>query len=74
MRLPEDADIVRRTFYVAANNVVVAADFEVSDINKSMSVMRNAAAIAQATKVRDAMVSIRDILQAVAKTKDSMAP
>jgi hypothetical protein len=67
MRLPADADTVRRTFYVTANNMVTSADFDVIDVNKYMTVMRNTAAKAQAARVRDAMIAIRDILQSVPK-------
>ena len=67
MRLPADADTVRRTFYVAANNIVTSAGFDVIDVNKHMTAMRNAAAKAQAERVRDAMIAIRNILQSVPK-------
>jgi hypothetical protein len=33
MRLPADADIVRRTFYVAANNMATSADFDVIEVD-----------------------------------------
>jgi len=67
MRLPEDADTVRRKFYITAANMVVTADSCIAHVNKSMEALRNGAAKAQAARVRDAMVAIRGTLQALPK-------
>jgi hypothetical protein len=69
MRLPADADTVRRTFYVTANNMVTSADFDVIGLNKQMTGIRNAAALAQAARVRDAMIVVRDTLKAALANK-----
>jgi hypothetical protein len=67
MRLPEDADTVRRKFYITAANMVVTADFSITHVNKSMEDLHNSAAKAQAARVRDAMIAIRDTLKALPK-------
>ena len=67
MRLPEDADTVRQTFYYTAQNAYFAADSNVKDVNRYMTDIRNAAVLTEVTKVRDSMTAIRDILQAVPK-------
>jgi hypothetical protein len=69
MQDPKDADTVRRTFYVTANNMVTSADFDVMDVNRHMTDIHNAAALAQAVRVRDAMIAIRDTLKAVLANK-----
>jgi hypothetical protein len=67
MRLPEDADTVRRKFYITAGNMVVTADSCIAHVNKSMDDLHNKSAKAQAARVLDAMVAIRGTLQALAK-------
>ena len=67
MRLPEDADTVRQTFYFTAQNAYFAADSNVNDVSRYMADIHNAAALTQVTNVRDSMTAIRDILQAVPK-------
>jgi hypothetical protein len=65
MRLPEDANTVGQTFYLAATNAHYLTESDITDLNRYMTDIHNAAALAQVTKVRDAMGAIRDILQAV---------
>jgi len=67
MRLAEDADTVRRKFYVTAANMVMTADYSIAHTDKSMQALHNSAAKAQAARVRDAMAAIRDTLQALPK-------
>jgi hypothetical protein len=67
MRLPEDADTVRRKFYITAANMVMTADYSITHVNKSMEDLHNSAAKTQAARVRDAMIAIRDTLKALPK-------
>jgi hypothetical protein len=69
MQDPKDADTVRRTFYLTADNMVTGADFDIMNVNKHMTGIHNAAALAQAARVRDAMIAIRDTLKAVLANK-----
>lgn len=71
MQEPKDADTVRRTFYITADHMVTSADFDLSDVNKHMTGIHNAAALAQAVRVRDAMIAIRDTLKAALANKIS---
>jgi len=67
MRLAEDADTVRRTFYMTAQRAVMITDADIKDVDRYLTAMHDAAARTQVVKVRDAMISIRDILQSVPK-------
>jgi hypothetical protein len=67
MRLPEDADTVRRKFYITAANMLMTADYSIARTDKSIEALHNSAAKAQAARVRDAMAAIRDTLQALPK-------
>jgi hypothetical protein len=65
MRLPEDAEIVGQTFYFTARSALLYTESDVRDIDRYMTDIHNATALAQVAKVRDAMTALRDILQAV---------
>jgi hypothetical protein len=74
MRLPEDAETVRRTFYITAENMAGIADASIRDVNESMADLRSTAAKVQAGRIRDAMIAIRGILRALPKNDKQSAP
>jgi hypothetical protein len=67
MRLPEDANTVRHMFYIPPQDMSQCADFAVSTLNRDITGIHNAAALAQAIRVRDSMMAIRDIFQEASK-------
>jgi len=66
MRDPLDANVARAQLQFSLGNVLRALDITVKYTNSYMALMKGPAALAEATKARDAMVASRDQLRSLA--------
>jgi hypothetical protein len=66
MRDPEDAKAARVQFQYSLGNVLKQLDVAVKYTNSYMALMKGQAALAEATKARDAMIASREQLRSLA--------
>jgi hypothetical protein len=65
MRDPEDAKAARVQLQYSLSNALKVADITLNYTNSFMALVKSAAALAEATKARDAMIAIRDQLRSL---------
>ena len=73
MRSPEDVRFARTMLAISASKALLAADSDIEIINRAIPKIATPAAAAESTKVRDAIVLTRNLLQTCALTAKSPA-
>jgi hypothetical protein len=73
MQHPDDARFTRAMLAVCASKAVLAADTDTAIINRYLPGITTPEAAAESTKIRDAIVATRNLLEAFARTPEFTA-
>jgi hypothetical protein len=73
MKSPEDLRFTRTMLAISASKALLAADTDIEIINRAIPKIATPAAAAESTKVRDAIVLTRNLLETCALTAKSPA-
>lgn len=63
LKCPDDAGFLQQQFGVVARGLVATADEELSRVNGNLHQIAAPAAVAEATRIRDAMIDLQTILK-----------
>jgi hypothetical protein len=63
MTCPDDVRFVRGAMRESAHSLVNVADIRIEEINVDLALLTTPAVVAEATKIRDLIIEIRDILK-----------